>query len=60
MGRDGHFRIEGLVSGLKYGAGAVEGNMYRGGVFKDVIVASGEVKNLGDLKVVPRAKPGSE
>jgi hypothetical protein len=27
--------------------------MTRGDVFKDVIVAPREVKNLGDLKVVP-------
>ena len=27
LGRDGRFRIEGLVPGLKYGANAVEGPM---------------------------------
>ena len=60
IGRDGRFRIEGLVPGLKYGADAVEGFMYRGDVFKDVIVAPGEVKNLGDVKVVPPKRDGQE
>ena len=46
-GRDGRFRVEGLVPGLKYGGSAAEG---RGEVFRDGTVASGEVKDLGDLK----------
>ena len=60
IGRDGQFRIDGLVPGLKYGASAVEGFMYRGDVFKDVIVAPGEVKNLGDLKVFLSNRGGQE
>jgi hypothetical protein len=48
------------VPGLKYGADAVEGFMYRGDVFKDVIVAPGEVKDLDDLKVVPPKRGGQE
>jgi hypothetical protein len=60
IGRDGRFRIDGLVPGLKYGADAVEGFMYRGDVFKGVIVAPGEVKNLGDVKVVPPKRDGQE
>ncbi len=60
IGRDGRFRIEGLVPGLKYGANAVEGFMYRGDVFNDVTVAPGEVKNLGDLKVVLPKTDGHE
>jgi hypothetical protein len=31
--------------------------MYRGDLFRDVVLAPGEVKDLGDLKVVPRG-PG--
>jgi RNA polymerase sigma factor (sigma-70 family) len=48
---DGRFRVEGLVPGLKYGASASAGNLFLGVVFRDVIVAPGEVKDLGDLKV---------
>jgi RNA polymerase sigma factor (sigma-70 family) len=59
MGGDGRFRIEGLVPGLKYGASASEGIMFKGDVFLDVTVAPGEVKELGDLKVV-RPKPNGQ
>ncbi len=54
IGRDGHFRIERLVPGLTYGGGASQGHMYRGDLFRDVTLAPGEVKDLGDLKVLPR------
>jgi RNA polymerase sigma factor (sigma-70 family) len=53
IGRDGRFRIEGLVPGRKYEASAVQGFRGIGNVFRDVTVASGEVKDLGDLKVIP-------
>jgi hypothetical protein len=52
IGRDGRFRIEGLVPGRKYEASAVEGFRGLGTVFSDVTVAPGETKDLGDLKVV--------
>jgi protocatechuate 3,4-dioxygenase beta subunit len=58
IGRDGRFRIEGLVPGLKYGGSAEEGSTFIGNVFQDVIVAPGEVKDLGDLKVIPPRRDG--
>ena len=53
LGRDGEFRIEGLVPGLKYGANTTEGPNGRDAIFQDVTVAPGEVKDLGNLKVAP-------
>jgi RNA polymerase sigma factor (sigma-70 family) len=55
LGRDGRFRIEGLVPGLKYGAGASHDSTYLGELFHDLTVTPGEVKNLGDIK--PRKSP---
>ena len=51
IGRDGKFRIEGLVPGLKYGASASEGVMFQGDVFRDVIVAPGEFNEPGTLNL---------
>ncbi len=53
VGDDGRFLIEGLVPGLKYSANARTGFEAYGDLFVDVIVASGEAKDLGDLKVQP-------
>ena len=50
LGRDGRFRIEGLVPGLQYGAGASEGFNYLGELFDNVTVTPGEVQDLGDIK----------
>ena len=56
IGRDGRFRVEGLVPGLKYGGHGFDGNMTVGELFRDVTVAPGEVKELGDLKLIPPRK----
>ena len=53
VGRNGRFRVEGLIPGLKYGARATRGLVGLGAVFRDVTVAPGEVKDLGDLKCHP-------
>ncbi len=52
-GDDGRFRIEGLVPGLKYAA-TVHGPVAKSdALFRDLTVAPGEVKDLGDLRVSP-------
>lgn len=56
---DGRFRIEELVPGLKYGATVLE-SMVDVDVFRNVIVAPGEVKDLGDLKVVTPKTEGQD
>jgi hypothetical protein len=54
IGPDGRFRFEGVVPGLKYGASVMDGVVMQiGELFQDVTVAPSEVKDLGDLKVVP-------
>jgi RNA polymerase sigma factor (sigma-70 family) len=53
VGSDGRFRVEGLIPGLKYGASAIRGFMGLGELFRDVTLAPGEFKELGDLKVIP-------
>jgi len=58
IGSDGRFRIEGLVPGLKYGATASDQKALFGELFHDLTIAPGEVKDLGDLKVVPPKRDG--
>ena len=53
VGRDGRFRFEGMVPGHKYEASAAQGYRGIGTLYRDVIVGPGEVKDLGDLKVIP-------
>ena len=53
---DGRFPVEGLVPGLNYGATSRTGFEAFGNLFMDVIVAPGEAKDLGDLKVQPPKK----
>ena len=50
VGDDGRFLVEGLVPGLKYSATARTGFQPFGELFMDVMVGSGEAKNLGDFK----------
>lgn len=52
-GSGGRFRIEPLVPGLLYGASASNRAGLFGELFHDVTVAPGEVKDLGDFKIVP-------
>jgi hypothetical protein len=42
-----------LVPGLKYGAFASDWKAQYGELFRDLKLAPGEVRDLGDLKVVP-------
>jgi RNA polymerase sigma factor (sigma-70 family) len=58
IGSDGRFRVEGLVPGLKYGAIASDQKALFGELFHDQTIAPGEVKDLGDLKVVPPKRDG--
>jgi hypothetical protein len=56
---DGRFRVEALVPGLKYSATASEQTHMQGGsLFRDVVVAPGQTRDLGDLKVAPVKREG--
>jgi RNA polymerase sigma factor (sigma-70 family) len=48
--KEGKFRIEGLVPGLKYHLQIVKRGRIVGFVFKDFTIKSGETKELGDVK----------
>jgi hypothetical protein len=56
IGGDGRFRVEGLVPGLRYGASASDQMSLFGELFQDLTVGPGEIKDLGDMKVVPPKK----
>ncbi|WP_435021780.1 sigma-70 family RNA polymerase sigma factor [Tundrisphaera sp. TA3] len=56
VGDDGRFRVERLVPGLRYNADARANMDSPGDLFVNLIVAPGEVKDLGDLKVQPPKK----
>jgi RNA polymerase sigma factor (sigma-70 family) len=58
IGSDGRFRVEGLVPGLQYGANASDQMSLYGELFHEVTVAPGEVKDLGDLKVIRPKRDG--
>ena len=54
IGPDGRFRVEGLVPGLMYGASVMDGVIMQiGELFENLTVGPGEVRDLGDLKVIP-------
>lgn len=54
LGNDGRFRVEGLVPGLKYDISANAAMRVFGEVFKGLVVGSGEVKDTGDVKIIPQ------
>jgi hypothetical protein len=57
---DGRFAVEGLVPGLHDGATSRSGFEAPGMLFKDVVVAPGEAKDLVDLRVQPPKKQESD
>jgi beta-lactamase regulating signal transducer with metallopeptidase domain len=48
-GKDGRFQVLGLVPGLRYSLRIWKGNRIVGEAVKNVVVKSGEVKDLGDV-----------
>jgi hypothetical protein len=51
IGKDGRFRIEGVIPGLKVGLFAGKNTMYFDPLVPDLTLEAGEVKDLGDVKV---------
>jgi RNA polymerase sigma factor (sigma-70 family) len=54
--KDGSFRIEGLVPGLKYKLGFIKGNYLHklgGDAAEKIAIKAGETKKLGDVEVKP-------
>jgi len=49
--KEGKFRIDGLVPGMKYELVNIRGLAVRGAVARDVSVKSGEVKDLGEVRL---------
>jgi hypothetical protein len=49
--KDGKFRIDGLVPGMTYTVVNVRGLAVRGTIARDVSVKSGEVKDLGEVRL---------
>jgi beta-lactamase regulating signal transducer with metallopeptidase domain/protocatechuate 3,4-dioxygenase beta subunit len=48
---DGRFQAEGLVPGLKYIFSVTRGGRALGMVGRDIVLQSGETRNLGDVKI---------
>jgi RNA polymerase sigma factor (sigma-70 family) len=54
VGKDGRFRIEGLLPGLKYSIAVSDGgNRLLGRLVNNLTVKSGETKDLGDVRIKP-------
>jgi RNA polymerase sigma factor (sigma-70 family) len=53
--KDGRFRIEGLVPGMRYGMSASVGIMSVGELFRDLVLKPGETKDLGDVQARSRS-----
>jgi protocatechuate 3,4-dioxygenase beta subunit len=49
--KDGKFRVEGLVPGLRYTMSASIGPMWVGDVFCDLVLKPGKTKDLGDVQI---------
>jgi hypothetical protein len=49
VGKDGRFRIEGLVPGKLYTLYLVTGSRVRGTIVTDVTLGSGEVRDVGQI-----------
>ncbi len=56
VGEDGRFRVEGLVPDLKYATQALKEGMRVTTVFEDIVVGSGETRDLGDIVISPVAR----
>jgi beta-lactamase regulating signal transducer with metallopeptidase domain len=50
--KDGRFRVAGLVPGLKYSLRVWKGNRIIGEAAQNVVVKTGEIRDLGDVKPV--------
>jgi RNA polymerase sigma factor (sigma-70 family) len=58
VGRDGKFRIEGLIPGRPFTfETGYSPNIPQGVVFRDLILKPGETRNLGDIIPMPTKKP---
>jgi hypothetical protein len=58
VGKDGRFRIEGLVPGKLYTLYLVSGSRVIGTLVTNVRLGSGEVRDLGDIMPVGERRGG--
>ena len=52
-GKDGRFRMEGVIPGLKIGLLAGKNTTYFDTLVPELTLKAGEVKDLGDVKIKP-------